>query len=216
MIKNSSIYKRIALVAIMSALSGVLYIFPKFSLPIFPSFLEINFSMLPVLIVCFMLGPIDGVSVALIRILVKIIFVGSGTAYVGELADAMLGVSVALTVAFSYKYIKIKHKDIISLLIGIATWILVGILTNYFINIPFYVNAFFGGDIETLANVVKPVIPSITADNFMGKYILFAVIPFNLLIAFVVSFITFLVHSRLKFLYDKIGVSKEKKEDEVE
>ena len=65
--------KRLTLVAIMSAISGVLYCFLKFNIPIFPIFLDINFSMIPIIIVAFMLGPIDASIVVLIRFIMKII-----------------------------------------------------------------------------------------------------------------------------------------------
>ena len=51
--------KRISFVAIFAAISIILYCYVKFPLPIFPSFLDINFSMIPILICAFMLGPWD-------------------------------------------------------------------------------------------------------------------------------------------------------------
>ena len=83
--------KRIAFVAIFAAISSLLYCYVKFPLPIFPSFLDVNFSMIPIIIAAFMLGPIDGVIIVLIRFLMKLILVGTGTQYVGEIADLVLG-----------------------------------------------------------------------------------------------------------------------------
>lgn len=75
MSKNLLIIKRMVMISILTALSLVLYIVgPKFSLPFFPSFLEINFSMLPIFIGLFMLGPVDALGIVLLRFLIKLPF----------------------------------------------------------------------------------------------------------------------------------------------
>ncbi len=52
------------------------------------------------------------------------------------------------------------------------------------------------------------VIPGVNSTNYLPKYILFAVIPFNLMLSSVVFLVTMLVHKRIKLLYEK-----EEKED---
>ena len=96
--------KRIAFVAIFAAISSLLYCYVKFPLPIFPSFLDVNFSMIPIIIAAFMLGPIDGVIIVLIRFLMKLILVGTGTQYVGEIADLVLGLVTTLGCGLTYKF----------------------------------------------------------------------------------------------------------------
>lgn len=63
--------KRISFVAIFATISTLLYCYVKFPLPIFPSFLDINFSMIPILICAFMLGPWDACACVIIRCLLK-------------------------------------------------------------------------------------------------------------------------------------------------
>ena len=82
--------KRLTFIAIFSAISGILYVYLKFPLPFFPSFLDVNFSMIPIIICAFMLGPVDGAVVVLIRTLIKILIAGSTTGYVGEFADVLI------------------------------------------------------------------------------------------------------------------------------
>ena len=60
-------------------------------------------------------------------------------------------------------------------------WIIAGVLSNVFVNIPFYIKVYFGGDVNGLINMLQ-VIPGITAENYMYKYILYAVIPFNFIL----------------------------------
>ena len=88
--KNQKLIKRMVMISILTALSLVLYILgPKFSLPFFPAFLEINFSMLPIFIGLFMLGPVDAIIIVLLRFLIKLPF--THTVYVGEITDLLLG-----------------------------------------------------------------------------------------------------------------------------
>ena len=101
--------KRLSFVAIFSALSSVLYLFLKFPLPIFPSFLEINFSMIPIIICAFMFGPIDAVVVVVIRFVIKLITISSHTAGVGEIADIIIGILVSLVAGSIFNYTKLKH-----------------------------------------------------------------------------------------------------------
>ena len=62
----------IAKVAILSALSFVLYMYCKFRLPfMFPSFLEMQFSELPAVLAGFSLGPVAGSLVIIIKCLIK-------------------------------------------------------------------------------------------------------------------------------------------------
>ena len=65
---------RMCLNAIATALAVVLYaIGPKFPIPfLFPAFLDIQFSMLPILIITFMLGPYDALIVIFVRFMVKV------------------------------------------------------------------------------------------------------------------------------------------------
>ena len=205
--------KRVAFVAIFSAIAGLLYCYVKFNLPIFPPFLDINISMIPVIICAFMLGPWDAGIVVLIRFIMKILLVSTGTAYVGEIADILLGLLVCLPTGFMYRYMKNEKKELITFLSSIAIWIVSSILINVFINIPFYVQNFFGGSIEPLVGMCRDsfklisfgLINNVTASNFMFYYIILAVIPFNALLSIVVILVTALVHKRLKNLYDEFN-----------
>ena len=65
--------RKMCMIGILSALSIILY-FIKTPLPFFVSFLEIQFSNLPVLLGSFMFGPIEGAMIAIVRTIVKIPF----------------------------------------------------------------------------------------------------------------------------------------------
>lgn len=192
--------KNVAIIGIFTAFSVILY-FLKFNLPfIFPSFLEINFSLLPIIIIGFMYGPVEGLTVVFLRTIIKIPF--TSTFCVGEIADLLIGTAVILVTSIIYSFNHTKKGALISLLLGVFTWIFAGVITNMFINIPFFVELYFNGNIEIFITTLS-VIPGVTVENYMLKYILYACIPFNALISIVVCTITMLVYKKISFLVNK-------------
>ena len=209
--------KRAVVVSMFGAITAVLYMFAKFKMPIFPSFLEINLSMVAVIICAFMLGPIDASICVLLRFFAKIIFMGTSTQYVGELTDLLLGLVTVLPAGIIFHYTNLKHKTILSFILVISCWVIGGIFTNIFISIPFYtklyakwggLDAIIGASRDALKLISFGHITNVTKSNFMFYYIFFAVIPFNLLLSGIVVLVTAPIHNRLKALYDVIGTKK--------
>ncbi len=203
---------RISVDAILAAIASVLYVFCELpiSLAIFPSFLKINPSMIALIIATFMIGPWDASVIVFIRMIAKFIFKGTSTSGVGEVADLLIGITSVIPAGIIYNYTNSKHKTAFSFIAVIVSWVLAGVITNLFINIPFY-KSVAGFSDEVLAKVIgKPVsvitfglikTKNITADNYMLYYILFSVIPFNLMLSVFVVLITLPLHKRLKSLY---------------
>lgn len=198
-LKKAMTLRDISLISLFAALSFILY-FLKISLPIFPSFLEMNLSMLPIIIIGFILGPIEGVTVVLLRTCLKLPF--TSTACVGELADMLIGITVVLTSSIIYDHHKTKKGAIISLVFGSISWVLISVLTNWLINIPFYLALYFNNDVNVLIGLLS-MIPNVNESNYMIKYLLFAVVPFNLILSAIVSLITFLIYKKISFLCKK-------------
>lgn len=194
--------KTVATIGIFTAFSIVLY-FLKFNLPfIFPEFLEINFSLLPVIIIGFMYGPVEAVTIVILRAIIKIPF--TSTACVGEFADALIGIPVALVTSLIYLKKHDRKGAIIALFCCIITWVAAGVLTNYFINIPFFIQFYFNGEVSGLLAFFK-MIPGVNESNYMIKSIIYAFIPFNLLISVIVSLVTFLVYKKISILFSKLN-----------
>lgn len=192
--------KTVSTIGIFTAFSIVLY-FLKFNLPfLFPEFLEINFSLLPVIIIGFMYGPVEAITIVILRAIIKIPF--TSTACVGEFADVLIGIPVSLVSSLIYIKKHDRKGALIALLCSIVTWVSAGVLTNYFINIPFYIQFYFNGDVNGLLSFFA-MIPGVNESNYMIKSILYAFIPFNLLISVVVSIVTFLVYKKISILFTK-------------
>lgn len=187
--------KKMTHVAILAALSVILYMFLKFPLPFFPSFLDVQFSNLPVIIAGFVFGPIEACVVVLIRFIIKIPF--SSTAMVGEIADLVIGCLVGITVSLVYKKFHTRKGGIMALISGVIVWVVAAIIANAVFLLPMYIELYNLDAVLGLLSVIK----GINADNYLLYYIAFAVIPFNLLLAVIVSFITFFVYKRVSFLY---------------
>ncbi|MDE7263403.1 MAG: ECF transporter S component, partial [Anaeroplasmataceae bacterium] len=194
--KNFFTIKRMCFVAIFAALSILFYtVIPKIKLPIFPSFLELNFSMIPIVICSFMLGPIDGAVCVFLRFLVKLPL--TNTACVGEVADLLIGLPVAVSAGIFYHHTHFKLKEVWAFLSAFLLWVLMGIFTNAVINIPFYkatipggMNTIIGASNDAFQLISGGRIETITEGNFMFYYIFYAVIPFNSILAAIVLLIT--------------------------
>lgn len=86
------------------------------------------------------MGPIGGAIIVVIRTLIKLPF--SSTAYVGEFGDLLIGLATVLTSSLIYKYCKTKKGGILGLVFGSLAWVVVAMIVNATILIPFYSKAF--------------------------------------------------------------------------
>ncbi len=193
---------QLVIIANLTALSVLFYFTLKFPLPFFPSFLDIQFSNLPAIIGGFAMGPVAGSLVVILRTLIKLPF--SSTAMVGEIIDLIIGVSTVLVSSLIYKKVHSKKGAVIGMIAGALTWTVIAVLTNYFFVLDFYIEFYFGGAVEPLVGMLS-MIPDITVDNYMSKYILYAAIPFNLLLSTLVYSITYLVYKRISSLIQSLN-----------
>lgn len=202
---------KITTISIFSALSIALY-FLKFNLPfLFPGFLEIQFSNVPVLISGFLLGPVSGVMVVIIRTIIKLPF--TSTIGVGELADLLIGLAVVLISSYIYHHKKTKKNAILALIYASIAWVVVAFLANLLFLTDFYIQLFFSGRISGVMiggeykagflDLLTPLMPWITEQNYMVPYLLLAILPFNILLSSIVSILSFIVYKRTSILFHK-------------
>ena len=201
MIRRKNTISWIIQVSILAAISVILYNFPKFQLPFFPSFLSVQFSMLPSLIASFQLGPFGGFLVVLIKFLFKLLTTRS--AGVGELADLIIGTFVTLCAGLIYRYKRNIKGALLSIGASIIVWVGVALLSNYLLLIPTY-SKLYG--INTVLKMLT-IIPGVTEQNYMAKYLLYACLPFNLMLSFTVGLVTLLVYKRISHLFKNMEKS---------
>lgn len=193
--------KKIAKIAVFSAMSFVFYLINVPIAILFPSFLKLNLSDVPALIGGFSLGPVAGVLIVVIKILIKLPF--SDTMCVGELSDMLNGTAFVVLSSLFYRYHKTKKGAIVSLALGSLLSTAVALLCNLFIMIPLYLKV-MGFTLDQIASLCPPSF-NVTSDNFYLYYTFGAVLPFNVLRCFIASLITFLLYKSLTGLINRIG-----------
>lgn len=192
--KNLYLIKRITLISILTALSLIFYIIgPKFPLPFCPLFLEINFSVLPILIGLFILGYKEALLITLLRFIIKLPF--TSTVYVGEITDLILSSIVVSGTYFSMKLFEYNNKFIyISIFLS---WIVGGIISNIFA-LPAYIH--IAGFSKEMIISLMPIFLNVTNSNLIWKYFILCVIPFNIIISIINILIIIPIYKRLKYL----------------
>ena len=205
----------VAKIAILSALSFVLYMFAKFNLPfMFPSFLEMQFSELPAILAGFSMGPVAGAIVIIIKCLIKFPF--TSTVFVGETMDIILGLFYVVTASVIYSKNKTRKNAVLGLVVGTIIATIFAMIFNRVVAIPFYVKLYFGGNFSAIVGMCSSLYPSITEDTFYLFYIFVAVLPFNLLRLGLVSLVTFFVYKRLsKVLHWEFKNKKKESQTEL-
>ena len=101
---------------VLASVSAVL-MFLEFPLGFAPSFYKMDFSEVPVLIGAFAYGPVVGIIIEAVKIIVRTSIVGSQTMGVGELANFLIGISFVVPASIIYKAHKTKKSAIIGLVV---------------------------------------------------------------------------------------------------
>lgn len=183
-------------IAMCGALAAVLMFF-EFPLPfIAPPFYEIDLSEVPVLVGSFSMGPLAGVAIELIKVLLKLLIKGTSTAYVGDFANFLIGCCFVLPAGIIYKMHKTKKQAVIAMVSGTLIMAIAGAILNAFLLLPFY-SQLYGMPMEALIEMGTKVNSHI---NNVFTFVAIAVVPFNLIKGFIVSLITALIYKRVRVI----------------
>lgn len=185
--------KNLVLVAMFGAMSFVLMLF-EFPIPFLaPPFYEMDFSEVPVLIGTFTMGPWAGVCIELVKILLKLLFKGTSTAYIGDIANFLIGCSLVVPAGMIYRRKKTRKSAIWGMVTGTLFMVVAGSFINGCVMLPWYAEHFFGGmePIIEAGAAVHAGIDSVTT------FVVMAVAPFNLLKGILTGVLTFLLYKRI-------------------
>lgn len=183
----------------MLAACAVILIELEISLPfIAPPFYKFDFSELPALIGAFSMGPVAGIIIELIKVLVKLIT--TSTMGVGELANFVLGCIFVVPAAIIYKKKKTKKRAVIGLVVGGIMMSVLSVFINAFVMIPLYSNIYM--PIDKILAMGADIFPFI--DNTF-ELCLACVLPFNLIKVLLVSSITIFIYKPLSMLIKGIS-----------
>ena len=185
--------KNLVLMAMFSALAAVLMLW-EFPIPfIAPNFYEIDLSEIPILVGSFIMGPVSGVIMEAIKIILKLLIKGTSTAYVGDFANFCVGVCLVVPASIIYQKHKTKKNAFIGMLVGTLFMAVAGVVLNYFIMIPFYVKA-FGMPLEAIIDAGAKIQPLVT--NKLS-FTIVCVAPFNIVKGIIVSLVTALIYKHI-------------------
>jgi len=183
-------------VAILSAAAFALnYI--EFPVPLFPAFLQLDFSDIPALIGAFAVGPLAGVVIEFIKNILHLIFKWNIGSPVGELANFIVGVALVGTAGYIYKKKKTKQNAIKAMIIGILAMAAAGGIMNYFVLLPFYSRFMPVESIIEMGAVVNQRITS------LKDLVIYAIIPFNIFKGIIISVVTALLYKKLSPIIHK-------------
>lgn len=184
--------KMITQIGMLGAIATVLMLF-EISLPFAPSFYEIDFSEVPVLIGCFSMGPLAGALIELVKIILNFVINGTVTAGVGEAANFIIGCALCVPAGLIYKKKKTKKSALMGLIVGTVFMTILGCFVNAYILLPTYAAA-FKMPIDGLIQMGTAVNANI---NSLFTFVMFAVAPFNLLKGVLDSIIVMAVYKKI-------------------
>lgn len=180
---------------ILAAIATILR-FIETPLPLLPTFLKLDFSNIPALIGGFSLGPVAGAAILLVKNLIYLPF--SQTAGVGEIADFVISLTLILPAALVYRFKKSRKGAVVGMASGsVLMSFIAGPLMNYFVLIPFYAMIM---PLDAIIGMAAQVNPGI---NSVWTYIIYAVVPFNLVKSIVVCLVTGLLYKPLSPILHK-------------
>ncbi len=188
--------RTIAQIGMLGAIAVVLMLF-EIPLPFAPAFYEIDFSEVPVLVGCFAMGPVAGVLIELIKILLNLAINGTITAGVGEFANFLIGCSFIIPAGIIYRKNHTRKGAIIGMATGTVIMTVFGCFLNAYLLLPTYAKA-FEMPMDALIGMGSAINANIT-DLF--TFVAFSVAPFNLLKGVLVSLIVFFIYKKIRPIF---------------
>ncbi len=175
-------------IAILGALSAILFMI---EIPVV-AFYKLDLSTLPALLGAFSMGPLAGVAIIAIKDILGLLH--SSSAFVGELADFVMSVAYVVPAAIIYKMKKSRKSALIGMIIATFVLIVVAVIVNWKIMIPFYIGAIPNGSMDMIVATANEAVPFVSSE---WDVLLYVTAPFNLLKGVVLSVLTFLLYKRL-------------------
>ena len=177
-------------IAMLGAVAGVLMNF-EFPIPFLaPSFYQLDFSEIPVLIGSFAMGPLAGVVIELVKILVHLVTKGTMTAGVG------CAFVIPAGLIYRFHHIKSRKHAVEGMAAGTVLTTAAACLMNAFVLLPAYGKA-FGMPVEAFIEMGTAVNPSV---NSLLGFVAMNIDPFNQLKYTLTSVIVFFIYKRIRVI----------------
>jgi riboflavin transporter FmnP len=184
--------RKVVMIGMFAAISGILYCF-DFALPIAPSFYKLDFSELPALIAGFAFGPVAGVLVEFIKEIVKLLLKSSSTAFVGDLANFLIGCMLVLPASVIYQFHKSKRSALISCAVGTLVMTVFGTWFNAVYLLPTFAKL-YGMPLDAILGMGAAINAGV---KDITSFVILMVAPINIIKGVGISAITMLVYKKL-------------------
>lgn len=185
--------RRVSIIGICSAIAVVLHILDFPLLFLAPEFYKLDFSEVPVLLGGFFLGPSAAIAIEGVKILLKLLFKGTSTAFVGDFANFFVGCCFVLPATVWYHTHKSKHGAIVGLVLGTLAMTVIGTAFNAVYLLPKFAQL-YGIPMEVLIGMGTAVHSGVTG---VFSFVALCVAPLNLVKGAVVSLLTMLLYKRV-------------------
>ena len=180
-------------VAILAAAASILFLI---EIPIV-AFYKLDLSNIPVLLGAFSMGPVPGLVILAIKSAIGLLH--SSSAGVGELADFVMGAALVVPAAVIYHRNKSRKNAIIGMAVGTVCMVVVGVLMNKWVMLPFYMGAFH----MDMDGIIRAA--GVAGVDSEWKLLLLVTGPFNLLKGVALSLVTALIYKPLSpILHEKV------------
>lgn len=192
--KKASVFevRNIVQIGILSALAFLLMSL-EFPLWFAPGFYRLDLSELPVLIGAFAMGPVAGILIEFVKILLYFFIHGSSTAGVGDLANFIFGCCLVVPASVMYQRKKTRKNAMIGMAVGTVVMAAAAWIINALILLPLYAAAFH----MPLSAIIAMGTKVNASVNSLSTFVLLIVVPFNLFKGVVVSLLTLLLYKRV-------------------
>lgn len=193
-VRRVSAAKSLTILAMSGALAGILMLLELPLVFLAPSFYKLDLSELPALICAFYLGPVAGVLTELLKIGLKLLLKGTTTAYVGELANFVIG--CMLVVPASVVYHTKKSRGFAALGLGIGTLCMTGFGTVF--NAVYLLPAFselFSLPLDSIIAMGTAVWRGV---HDVTSFVVLCVAPLNLVKGILLTILTLLLYKRIE------------------
>ena len=191
--RKVSAARRVSIISICAAIAVVLHIL-DFPLPFLaPGFYKLDFSEVPVMLCGFFLGPSAAVICEGIKILLKLLLKSTSTAFVGDLANFVVGCSFALPATIWYHVHKSKHSALVGLCLGTLCMTIFGTAFNAVYLLPKFAQL-YGMPLETIITMGTKIHGGVKG---VGTFVVLCVAPLNLVKGALISLLTMLLYKRV-------------------
>lgn len=186
--------RKLAMIGMFSAIAMILHVL---DFPIFfaPGFYKMDFSELPILVGSFAFGPVAGVMMEFVKILLKLCIKGTSTAFIGDLANFVVGCSLIIPASTVYSFKKTKKSAIIACIVGTLVMTVFGTAFNAVYLLPAF-SKFYGMPLDAILAMGAEVNP-LAKEGSIVSFVVACVAPMNLIKGTLVSVVTLLIYKPL-------------------